>query len=93
MPRPVEIAVCNVRIFFEADDIEDIIPVGYLPCIDVFGVFLLLFQRKRVSLPDQTVVRMTRDSQGVLLFCFEEYLFVAPACGDEFFYINNQDVG
>ena len=45
----MEVAVCDIWILFQAYNIENVIPVGYLPRIDIAGIFSLLFQRKSVS--------------------------------------------
>jgi hypothetical protein len=37
MPRRMKIAVGDIGIFFEADYIKDIVPVGYLPGVYIFG--------------------------------------------------------
>jgi hypothetical protein len=35
VPDLVEIASSDVRIFFQADDVKDIVPVGNLPGVDI----------------------------------------------------------
>ena len=40
MPRLVEVAVCDVRVLLEAYHVEHVVPVRYLPGVDVLGVLL-----------------------------------------------------
>lgn len=42
----MEIAVCDIWVFFEAYDIKYIIPVGYFPCIYILGIFLSIVPEK-----------------------------------------------
>ena len=74
----VEVAVCDIRIFFEAYYIEDVVSVGDLPCVDVAGIFFPVVLEKEcvpVALC-RHIMRVARYRQGFLFFCLQEYLFI-----------------
>jgi len=94
MPCPVEITVCDIGIFFQADNVEYVIPVCDFPRINVFGVFVAVLPEKQgIPCCDfGTVMRVAGHNDGILCLCLKEYLLVAPACGDEFLDIDEQDM-
>jgi hypothetical protein len=80
VPGFMKVAVSDIRIFFQADDIEDIIPVGDLPGVDVFRIPVPVVPEViRVFAHVRHSVRMAGDDEGVLPFSFQKNFFIIPA--------------
>ena len=47
MPDSVKIAPRDVRIFFQTDDVKDIVPVGNLPSVDILAISVSVIPKKK----------------------------------------------
>jgi hypothetical protein len=94
VPDPVKIAPCDVGVFFKADDVKDIVPVGNLPGVDILAIPVPVVPEKKRILKTLLggVVRVTGNNKSILFLGLEKDLLVVPRSRNEFFDIDQEEM-